>query len=97
MNRKQEYCLLLGIIAVIVMGIYPPWLFNDVLFGAQVHYDEGYNWLWAYPPSFPWGAFLNPVEVNLIRLCSQCAVVAVIMGALIVTLKKKRNGEEQNQ
>jgi hypothetical protein len=36
MNRKQKICLLAGITAIVVMGLFPPWLL-EIKMGSRDH------------------------------------------------------------
>jgi hypothetical protein len=74
MNRKQTITLWAGIVVVVLMGVFPPWLYRSGLIGTT------YGFL-----------FLPPIYCTLDvgRLLIQWAMVVIVVGGLIGTLRDK--------
>ena len=103
MNRKQKICLWLGIIVIVLMGLFPPWLVE------QRHIEW---WSIFAPPSYLRHAYpydlLDEVagkpqpryersrlaaQIATDYLFAQWVMVAAITGGLIITFQeKKRKG-----
>lgn len=75
MNRKQKLALAVAVVAIALMGLYPPWK------------ESGANSLpLEYAPIFAPPAPRSPenrTEVDLVRLLLQASVVAIVSGGLI--------------
>lgn len=75
MNSKQKFAFLLGIIAMAVMGLYPPWK------------EAGPKGLpMQYAPIFAPPTALAPekgLEIDVVRLFVQVGVAAVLTGGLV--------------
>ena len=87
MNSRQKTALWIGIIIIVIMGIYPPW---EYTFGKEyvpkITLPGGY---WPiYGPPKPEGA---GTEIDFSRLLIQWIMVALVTGGTIVTLKDKKS------
>ncbi len=94
MNRKQKICLWVGIVAIVVMGLFPPWVLEyekQNIVGSW----EGRRYEYRYttePGSYSWIG-TPPARakfVDLYRLGIQYFVVAVVTAGLIITLRDKK-------
>jgi len=88
MNRKQKICLWVGIVAIVVMGLFPPWVF---LYGEKA-YAGPYGWIGTSPSWLGSGTKCNFVDLH--RLGIQYFVVAVVTSGLIITLKDKKDPKQ---
>ena len=86
MNKKQKTCLLIGITAIVVMGLYPPWVLETKeLWAGKVKYtlEPGpYSWI-GDPP-------VTAKFIDLYRLCVQFFVVAVVTAGLIIIFRDEK-------
>lgn len=96
MNRKQKVCLWIGIIIIVLMGLYPPWVRHHMEEFSYGRYSlttkpGPYSFIW----NLPWGAKF----INVYRLGVQWAMVAAVTGGFIITFankKHKKPKDEQN-
>ena len=95
MNTKQKICLWVGIVVIVFMGLYPPWISRAAI-GSR-HSDVGCEWIWAAPELKSENS-TYAAHLNIPRLCVQWFVAVVVTGGLIVSFKdkkeKKPNDEE---
>lgn len=86
MNKRQIIALWLGLIAFVLMGLYPPWISAEGLYRADHRYAFILN-----PPVYEQirGLKLIPL-IDIPRLAVQWILVAVVTGGLIVTVKDTR-------
>lgn len=82
MRLRQVVVMWLGIIVVVVMGLFPPWRVNAVDFSVS----EGYGFIW-HPPEYrsPDG-YRSGMQIDLTRLVVQWVMVASVTGGMILTL-----------
>ncbi len=93
MNRKQKICLWLGIVAIVIIGIFSPWLYTTTGNGLNSKKNAGYSCILFPPP--PKGVGLRyGISLDVSRLCVQWVIVAVVTGGLIVTLKDKKQKDK---
>jgi hypothetical protein len=90
MNQKQKICLWLGIIVFVLMGIFPPWTLPVNYHGAKLQRNCGYKCILT-PPEISLEEASVATSIDFSRLCVQWAMVAVVTGGLLVTLKDKKN------
>ena len=91
MNRMQKLFLWWGIIAFVVMGICPPWVYKVEIGNVASTRDAGYYPIIA-PPK-PSQALWHSC-IDLSRLCVQWAIVAAVTCGLVLTFadrKKKKS------
>lgn len=74
MNRQQIRAMWAGVAAIVLMGLYPPWL-TDSSFAEPSHY----TWLWAGATSIDWE-----------RLQVGWLLVGLITVAAVATLRKPK-------
>lgn len=100
MNWKQKICLWIGIAVIVLMGLFPPWVFQVKSTYVNELVDAGYAFI-TNPPHYLFrGDIKIGASIELARLAVQWAIVAVITGGLIVTLadkKDKKPKEEQKE
>jgi len=82
MNLIQKLILLLGIGAIVLMGIYPPWI---VELSTGQHSAARYA-LITKPAS------LTTIDAK--RLVVQWAMIAIVTGGLLVIFKDSKKGRE---
>lgn len=88
MNLKQKFCLWFGIVTIVIMGIFPPWV-------STYHLENR-------PPSerilcyahisnvpVPSGSRLEGVRLNSLYLFIQWTMVAAVTCGLILTFSEK--------
>ncbi len=81
MNRKQMIVLWIGITVFVLMGLFPPFIASlPSGYGGRQRYYQ-----------FILSIYGN---IDIIRLCVQWAMVAVITGGLIYTLKDKKDDKK---
>ena len=76
MNRAQRRCLWGGIIAIGLLGLYPPWV--QTFFRAHMTRPVGYSFIFR-PPSVQFGG----VEIDGTRLLIEWFVVSLVTGLLV--------------
>jgi hypothetical protein len=85
-NRRQLIALWAGIAAVVLMGLFPPWVKTYTQPGMHPsRYPAGYRFITAPPHG---GGYMG-VEVDLVRLLIEWGIVLAVIGALVVTLRRK--------
>jgi hypothetical protein len=89
MNKKQLICLWVGIAAIGLIGIFPPWVWRIRASGADIEQEAGYKCILLPPERQPADIRLR-ASLDIPRLCVQWFVVAVITGGLIYTFTDKR-------
>ena len=97
MNVKQKVCIWIGIMAFMLMGILPPWVYRlDIENNGavvRVEASAGYSFLTSPPaPRKPWvwPSGQTTVSIDVTRLLIQWAVVVVVVGGLVFTLGERR-------
>jgi len=90
MNREQKTCLLVGMTAIAVMGLFPPWVLESkVGSGKYEKYtlEPGpYSWIGS-PPTHVRYEEATARFIDLYRLGVQYFIVIVVTVGLIVILK----------
>ncbi|MFZ0034663.1 MAG: hypothetical protein WAK60_06725 [Sedimentisphaerales bacterium] len=87
MSRKQKICLWIGIVVFILMGLFPPSMYDGGVVNlvgegeTETRCFKGYMFI------------LNNTDmlIDVSRLFVQWIMVAVITGGLILTSQKKKN------
>ncbi len=101
MNKQQQIIILVGIVFVIAMGVYPPWVHIDE---DKVSHAMGYAPIWS-PPTIRQRDSANIFglklqldvrsqtanSLDIVRLLTQFAVLSVVVGGALV-LSKKASG-----
>jgi len=97
-NRKQTIVLLIGVIAIILTSIYPPWYillrYGKYRSGKQIgiiypRHHLGYHALWQ-PPDYR-----NPdVKLDFHRLAVEWVIVAATTGGLLLQLSGRRKKQQ---
>lgn len=110
MNRKQKICLWAGITAIVVMGLFPPWVCEvNTYLGTKLNHTTTapgpYSWI-GDPPETSMGDYRGGVRsrlyvrakfVDLYRLGIQYFCVAVVTAGLIIILRNKKVLDGQKQ
>jgi len=92
MNRKQKAFLWLGIVAFVLMGLFPPWFYSINVQGLKSRTNVSYKSILSTPEAKGEGRFQELIGANIdfSRLIVQWAMVAVITGGFIVSLKSSK-------
>lgn len=75
--KSKKRILWAGTFVIVVMCLFPPWVFN----GGQI---AGHAYLFSDSNE------LHHAHIDLVRLIIQCAIVGLITGALLYTLNDKK-------
>ena len=86
MNWKQKICLWVGIVAFVLMGIFPPWVAAPP--GGGNYVAGGYAFILFPRNQFGESHWLARIDLG--QLAAQWAMVAVVTAGLIVTFKDKK-------
>lgn len=97
MNRKQRICVWTGVVAIVLMGIYPPWMdaivIDDSLDGnVVIKRDLGYHHI-TRPI---WKRHIG-ARVNTGRLCVQWFAVTFVTGGLIAAFAEKKDKKPKDE
>jgi hypothetical protein len=99
MNLKQKICLWLGIITIVLMGVFPPWVLIVRGGGMVLKQNEGYKFILTpaerkTKESSSYSGALLMSNIDFSRLGVQWALVAVVTGGLLITFKDKKQKVE---
>jgi len=86
MNLGQKICLWIGIVLIVLMGIFPPWVAATP--GGGNYIGSGYSFI-LNPPNLQ-SEELWRCRIDFPQLMAQWSMVAVITGGLIITFKNKK-------
>jgi hypothetical protein len=90
MNKKQLITLWCGIIAIVLMVLFPPWHIKSLTgLGSQM----GYGYAFLFFPPEPKGQGVYAM-INISKLFIQCFIVGLITTGYIITLKYKKPKDE---
>lgn len=90
MNTKQKIALWLGIVAFVLMGLFPPWNYPGSVLGVKIQIDKGYKAIFAPPTGKGEEGKMFGASIDINRLCVQWAMIAVITGGLLITFSGKQ-------
>jgi len=104
MNKKQLIVLWSGLFLVVLMGLFPPWIYAlPNLSGGMtgVEADAGYSPLWSPPELFSsstkgtdYEFFVSSLSVighiDINRLFVEWVIVGVITAGIIVSIKRQK-------
>ena len=82
MNRKQLKTLWVGVAALVLALVYPPWVATGIRSSSRE-----WAWFWSRPDS----GFLALWEIDVTGLCMEAAFIGVITAALIVSFRGRRS------
>ncbi len=93
MNPKQKCARIVGLLALVVVAIFPPWQLSfKTTAGKMESESAGYHPIWS-PPETIQEENENRSEtkyrINLIRLGIQCAVVLIASNVAVIALKNR--------
>lgn len=93
MNIIQKIFLWIGIISIVLMGLYPPWTYdvNAREFSVQGFPKYGFILTPQTPREFSERTFYCRLDIS--KLFIQWVIVATITGGLLVTFKDKKKNE----
>ena len=90
MNGKQKICLWIGIAVIVLMSLFPPWLYTQARI-TEVQTNAGYHFLLT-PPQ-PQGEVGYGIHLDMSRLFVQWIVIIAIAAGLIVSFQEKEKGK----
>jgi hypothetical protein len=76
MNRNQKIVIIVGLIIIVLMGLFPPWTFHY----DGNEYTVGYKFITQAT---------GPVKIDESRLLIQWFCVCIVVGGLVLILKDK--------
>jgi len=101
MNKNQLIVLWVGIIVVVLMGLYPPWQYNGHIVERNVNVVVPAGYSFIGDPIYSAGIMEFGASIDVTRLLIQWFMVAFITGGLIYTLKEEKaknpKDEEKNE
>lgn len=90
-HQKHRKILLSGILVIVLMGLYPPWLYTRSHAFSYSEIPAGYSFILSAPkPEYSSSEY--GVKIDIPRLFIQWVLVVAAMGAVILFVKK----EEKN-
>jgi hypothetical protein len=82
--------VLLGLVAILAAGIFPPWTQTLALPGRVVQYGNAYGWLTSPPyPAAGWPREVWDVKIDATRLGVEWILVCVAVGALLWIFRRR--------
>lgn len=100
MDKTQKLIALTGLTVIVLMGLYPPWVYLDE---EKVAHPMGYAFIWKPPVEHRqdsanfFGITLkldtqsqSANHIDMMRLALQIAVTAVVMGGVMILMKSSR-------
>jgi hypothetical protein len=93
MNKKQLAVMWVGIGIIVLMCLFPPWITNGGIVDYVCLFSNGT--ISIIGPNYPQTYNYMTAHIDSIRLIIQCAIVGLITGSLLYTLKNKKNKDEQ--
>ncbi len=96
MNKKQLVCLWIGIIVIVLMGLFPPTKYDSAPWGrSRISWWEGFSDTVERTHNFLFD-IRHQHQILLGQLCIRWVIVAAITGGLICTFKdKEKEGTEE--
>lgn len=93
LNAKQKIIIIVGIVAFVVIGMFPPWLYTHK--GASINTVEpaGYSFI-AIPPRIKYETikkYDSSVKLDISRIVIQWVTVFVSTGLVVFLLWEKKN------
>ena len=99
MNSKQKIIAVIGIVIILISGLFPPWKYIDNVAEAYREIPAGYYLIFA--PPLPDEEGIYSIEIDMVRLAIQWITTLFIMAALLYITNKKKddldNGEENEE
>ena len=92
MNEKQLIVMWVGIIIIVLMGLFPPWL---TVFADASRISLGYGFILI--PPLPNAYRYQFASIDFTRLLTQWTIVAAITAGLIITFKDKKTKDKGEQ
>jgi hypothetical protein len=92
LNSKQKVIYILGIILIIGMCIFPPWIYTYKSNGTYSENPAGYSFI-AEPPSPRSYNIRNGVEIDLNRLFIQIIAGASFIGLGLLIFSRKTDNK----
>ena len=89
MNRKQLIGLWVGIVVIVVMGLFPPW--------TAYKGNDGECYMLHKFILFQPAEKNIPARIDIAHLFAQWIMVAVVTSGFIITFQDKRPKDEQKQ
>ena len=91
MNTKQKVALWTGIVVVVIMGLFPPWLHTSIFDGPGSLEVRSYYYTTHFILNTPQGNMLGKAHLDFKRLIIQWIIIAIIAGGFMKTFSKHRH------
>jgi hypothetical protein len=92
MNKNQKKVIIVGLVLIVLMGLFPPWIHTFNVKAVNIERAGNYGFMFSPPPPERNLSFLNEklwgVRLDVSRLLIQWILVVVIVCGLVVLLKK---------
>jgi hypothetical protein len=88
-NSNQRKVLIVGIIAIVVMGIFPPWTYTFKYESTYSEVPAGYS-LIVNPPAPREEGYVHGVKLDISRLIIQWLIVSASTGLGLFLLSNKK-------
>lgn len=100
MNRRQKAAILLGVVLVVSMGLYPPWIYTFDVEGIRMEVSAGYSFITSPPGAPPEARRLSHLwsrRVNIVLLLVQWFGVIIVVGGMLLVLADRKPGPRSGQ
>ena len=87
MNQYQKIFLMIGLVVIVVMGIFPPWHCAQLFSHSRGNVSLGYYFI-GYPPTR--SPILYAVSVDVVRLSIQIVLVVLVTGIFMFLPKNQK-------
>lgn len=90
MNNKQRIVIAIGVVIILIMGLFPPWV--ATLDRNHREYPGDYGLIFS-PPDVTDVESGYGVHLDISRLIVQWVTVILVVAGIVLILRDKRNGE----
>jgi hypothetical protein len=90
LNSNQRKVLIVGIIAIVVMGIFPPWTYTFKYESTYSEVPAGYS-LILIPPAPRNTSYVHGVKLDISKLIIQWLIITASTGLGIFLLSNKKD------
>lgn len=89
-NEKQKKLIIIGVVVIILMGIFPPWTYTFKYKTANSSEPAGYGFILS-PPAKKSKALPHGIELDVTRLCVQWLIVSFATGLGVFLTSEPKN------
>lgn len=94
MNPAQKAALGIGIVAIALMGVFPPWSLTVVV--DTIHSTTPAGYAPIYEPPKPPESPVYTVSIDVTRLLVEWAITAALTGGLVLILRSNTRNASKN-